>query len=275
VLRPDDEVIVITPCYPSLLAMVEACGARSRILPLDYDNGWQLDVERLASLFTAKTRMLVINSPHNPTGVVFDAETRRWIVELVRRHGCYLLADDVSQGTNPFQADLAHDYFHYEKTLLVSVMSKSFGLGGVRIGWALAREPAMVEMLQAVKAQGSICTSVVDERLALLALLARERIFDRNNRLVVRNLGLVGNFLAEHPELFSWHPPKAGLLALVKVSCAQTMADWCLTTAEKTGVGFLPSGLFGLEGNFVRLGSGRKSFAQGIERLAAWYSSNS
>lgn len=271
VLSPGDEVIVMTPCYPSLAAMAPWFGATTHSITLRYENGWQPELEKLAALFTAKTRLVVINSPHNPTGAVLDAQARRQLLELARHHGCYLLADDVSQAINPFGRDLAHGYYGYEKSVLVSVMSKSVGLGGIRIGWTVTPDEALGEKLLAVKAQGSICTSVVDERLALLALKARAQILERNNRIVAGNIALFEQFLADQPEIFSWRPPGAGLLALVAVNCREGIEDWCLSTAKKTGVGLMPASLFGLEGKFVRLGLGRRDFAEGLKQLALVY----
>ena len=273
-LRPGDEVIVMTPCYPSLLTLVTACGARPVTLALTDAEGWQPDMARLETLFTDKTRLVVVNSPHNPSGAVFDSATRRQLLSLAERHGCYLLSDDVSQGTNPFGVDLAHDYFRYDKAVMVSVMSKSFGLGGVRIGWAVAREDVLLESLQASKAQGSICTSAVDEKLALWALQARDAIFARNNARVAENLSAFDQFIAGHSQHFSWHRPQAGLLALVKVNCTGAVENWCLATAQQTGVGFMPAKVFGLDGPFVRLGLGRADFREGLELLAEGVAGN-
>jgi aspartate/methionine/tyrosine aminotransferase len=273
VLRHGDEVIVASPCYPSLACMCAEYGAVLKPLCLNLQpNGtekrWRFDLEQLQSLISPRTRLLVLNSPHNPTGFALNQRERTAIFEMARDADCYLLMDDVSQGINPNGLDLGHRIIEYDKAVVVSVMSKSFGLGGVRIGWAITTNEVLRESLMAHKAGNSICTSRLDEILALTALRNREQILNCNTELVGSNIRMFSKFIANFSDKISWVPPDAGLLASAEIQCSEPIEDWCLSLARQTGVLLLPLSLFGLKGNFVRIGLGQRNFEAGLTALA-------
>lgn len=266
-LNADDEVIVFTPNYPSLASMVDEFGAKLVALPLHFENGWQIDLDKLASAITDKTKLIVINIPHNPTGAILSSQQRRKVLALAKKANCYLLSDDVSQGISLSNDNLGHEYFSYEKAIAVSVLSKSFGLGGVRIGWAISKNLTLIERLVAIKSQASICTGITDETLARIALRHYRLIEEENKQQVIENIKHFQNFTDKHAMLFRWHPPQAGLLTLVEYLGKQPIEAWARAFTEKTGVLILPSSLFGLAGNYFRLGLGQSNFSDGLNVL--------
>ncbi|NQZ81609.1 MAG: aminotransferase class I/II-fold pyridoxal phosphate-dependent enzyme [Colwellia sp.] len=266
-LTRDDEVVVFTPCYPSLTSMVKASGAMVKCLELRAENNWQIDFNQLEYVVNDKTKMIVINSPHNPTGSIVDSQTADKILALAKKYQCYLLADDVSQATNYQKLALSHNYLSYEKSIVVSVMAKSFGLAGLRIGWVITKNALLLKELLAIKSYGSICCSAIDEQLSLLALNNSEKIFKRNNDIIQQNIEHFQLFIDNNEDYFSWCPPQAGVLAVVELLMEQSVVDWAKTLAEKSGLLILPCSLFGLSGNYFRLGLGQKDFLQGLRSL--------
>jgi aspartate/methionine/tyrosine aminotransferase len=271
ILHPGDEVIVATPAYPSLTSMVTEYGAFLRPLRLSVDNKWRLDLNELRALLTSRTRLLVLNYPHNPTGAVLSPSDRRTILEMLREYDCYLLLDDVAQGINPHDLDLGHDFLSFPKSVVVSVLSKSFGLGGIRIGWAITSNGTLREQLTAFKTGHSICTSVVDERLAIVALRNRQTILRRNNDLVLQNSLLFEEFAQRHQDHVAWLQPAAGMLTMVSVNCQGTVEDWCMSVARESGVSLLPGSLFGQPGNWIRLGLGQADFSEALAALESYF----
>lgn len=264
-LEAGDEIIVVTPCYPSLTLMAETLGVVVKVLPLSIDQAWQIDLEQLQTLFSNKTKLVVINSPHNPTGSVLTTERINTIVQLAQRHNCYILADDVSQASNYSGLSLAHNVLTYEKGIVVSVLSKSFGLAGIRLGWLVCHDVNLTKRFLASKSLGSICTSKIDEQLAVIALQNAEQIIAKNNQLIADNIQSFQALVDAYPEQLAWHPPQAGILTLVEVKhSAKDMLTWCRQCAEQAGVLVLPSELFGLSGNYFRLGLGQKDFSQAL-----------
>ncbi|MBO9489383.1 pyridoxal phosphate-dependent aminotransferase [Endozoicomonas sp. G2_1] len=270
VLTPEDEVITLTPSYPSLVAMASQLGATVKSYPLSFGNAWQLDLTEFAKLFSARTKLVVINSPHNPTGAALSQAQVAQILELAAAHNSYLLMDDVSQASNYREQALGHQILNYEKGVVVSVMSKSLGLGGLRIGWLVTKNSALHQGLLAQKCYSSICTSIVDEQLALVALSNWQQLVRQNNQIIADNIAAFQQLVNEFPGLLSWHQPQAGIMTLVKVADhivepfedgqSSAMENWAIDCALKSGVTVLPSGLFGLSGYYFRLGLGQTDF---------------
>ena len=271
-LGSGDEVIVFTPSYPSLQSMVGEMGANIVPIALDYQTGWQIDMQALERAFNANTKLVVINSPHNPTGATFTDSQLEQVLAWCEQHDSYLLLDEVSQATQ-YQKASAKRTLNDPRIIFVNVMSKSLGLAGIRLGWTICRDAALRNALIAQKTKGSICTSAIDEYFAQLALENYGRILARNNAIVEENIALFNAFVNEHSWL-SWHAPKAGLLATVKFDVAilgeNSMLDWAKQFTEATGVLLLPTSLFGLDGPYCRFGLGQKNFSQGIQRLAQY-----
>ncbi|REL27990.1 pyridoxal phosphate-dependent aminotransferase [Thalassotalea euphylliae] len=275
-IRPGDEVVVFTPNYPSLTAMVAPLGGKLIEIPITSDKqigGWQFDIEQLAANVNERTRLVVINAPHNPTGATLSQAQRREVLAIVKACGCYLLSDDVTQPLI-YDSALAHQYLDYDKAISVSVMSKSFGLGGVRIGWAVTRNHQLLERLMAFKASHSICTSRFDEQLAIIALENHQLIVENTIAIAKQNITRFAQCVDMFPDLFEWHPPSAGLLTLVKVNTSQPIAQWCKNIAEHTGILLLPSELFGLNGPYFRLGLGQENFGAALSTLESFLASS-
>jgi aspartate/methionine/tyrosine aminotransferase len=266
-LSAGDEIVVFTPCYPSLVTMAERLGVTVNAITLSSNNGWQLNFEELKQKVNEKTRLIVINSPHNPSGNVVDTDLADKILELAQKYQCYLLADDVSQASNYHNLPLAHHYLSYSKAIVVSVLSKSFGLAGVRIGWATSHDEALMEQLLAVKCYGSICCSATDELLAIAALNHHQELIERNNKIIVDNISHFQNFIDKNSTILSWLPPKAGLLAVVHSHLNTPIMQWSKTLAKEEGVLLLPTELFGLKAEAFRLGLGQKDFPKALAGL--------
>ena len=267
VLKAGDEIVVLTPCYPSLVSMAASMGVIVREIALCANNDWQVNIEDFKQVVNEKTQMIVLNSPHNPTGSTIDTALASQVLQLAQHHQCYLLSDDVSQASNYHGLALAHQYLDYRKSIVVGVMSKSLGLAGLRVGWAVTPDGNLLASLVAIKAVGSICCSKVDEALACIALENSEAILSNNNQIILDNIRLFTAFINRHSAQFSWRPPQAGILALVEVKNIVSIISWSQTLAKQSGILTLPSELFGLKGNYFRLGLGQKSFAQTVDKL--------
>jgi len=269
-LEENDEVVVVTPCYPSLITMVEQRGAIVRSITLSADKNWQLSIDDFKNQVNQHTKLIVLNSPHNPTGSIIDSYLADEILALAQAFDCYVIADDVAQASNYRGLPLAHRFLDYEKALVVGVLSKSFGLSGIRVGWVVSRNQHLLNELLVIKSYGSICCSVVDEHLALIAFEHKDKIITDNNRQILANIALFENFIKQHQSLVSWQPPQAGILALVEMKNEKNLEGWAQQVAEQTGILILPAILFGLTGGYFRLGLGKSNFKQTLNRFSAY-----
>jgi aspartate/methionine/tyrosine aminotransferase len=272
-LQPGDELIVLTPAYDSLRNVAEhICGAEQvktwAVRPSP--TGWQLDPADLAGLLTPKTKLLVVNFPHNPTGYLPDPETFTAIVNLAQRHGCWLFCDEMYRGleldgrtTLPSAADL------YERAIVLAGLSKVHGLPGLRSGWVVIHDPVVRAAFINWKHYTSICPPAPSEFLALAGLQAQAQLIDRNRTIIQDNLALAEAFFARWPELFTWRRPLAGSVALVGIATESATA-YCHQLAAEAGVLLLPGAYLGYADQFVRLGLGRRSFAANLDHYEAY-----
>jgi aspartate/methionine/tyrosine aminotransferase len=268
-LEPGDHVIAIAPAYQSLSEVARSIGCA--VTPWTFaaqEGGWRLNLDQLARSFTAGTRLLVVNFPHNPTGYLparaeFDA-----ILDLARRHDAYLFSDEMYRL-------LEHDPARrlpsvcdvYEKGITLFGLSKSFGLPGLRMGWLATRAPDLMERWLAFKDYTTICHSAPSEVLALMALRAGDAILDRNLNIIRANLAQAESFFAEHRNLVKWLKPDGGSIAFPEWTGPGNVEAFCQAALDQRGVMIVPGSIFDFPGNHFRLGLGRRNFPEALERV--------
>jgi aspartate/methionine/tyrosine aminotransferase len=273
-LDADSHAIVVTPNYQSHetlpVAICEATG-----VPLDPDDGWSLDVDRVADAIKPNTRLVTINFPHNPTGAILPLDRYHALIELCRRHGIYLLHDEIFHGLGPtgtehlpYVADL------YERGLSLNVMSKSYGLPGLRIGWIASADTELLSRMERLKHYLSICNSGPSERLAKIALRNRDKLLARNCAIIDENLPKWEAFFDRHGDLFDWYRPSGSCTAFPRYKGLDGVDSFARSLVEDSGVLLLPATIYHSElgetpGDRFRLGFGRKGLDEGIAVLEA------
>jgi aspartate/methionine/tyrosine aminotransferase len=269
-LAADDHAIVVTPNYQSVESVPLAICATSGVA-LDPDSGWTLDVDRIAAAIQPNTKLVSINFPHNPTGKILERDRFDALVDLCRHHGLWLFSDEVYRPLGPEGAvHLPQVADVYEKGISLGVMSKAYGLPGLRIGWIACADRALLSQLERYKHYLSICNAAPAERLAVIALKARETILARNRRLVTGNLVLFDAFFAEFPELFAWSRPDGGCVGYPQYRGRDGVEAFAHGLIEDAGVLVLPSSLYKSELNNTpldrfRVGFGRRGLAEGLD----------
>ncbi|MDE2304040.1 MAG: aminotransferase class I/II-fold pyridoxal phosphate-dependent enzyme [Gammaproteobacteria bacterium] len=239
-----DHAIVVTPNYQAAetvpLSICEVSG-----VALDPEQNWALDPGRIAAAIRPNTRLVSINFPHNPTGTIIPPETLTSLIELCRAHGLWLLSDEVYRplGPNP-QRQLPQVADLYERGVSLNVLSKAYGLPGLRIGWIALRDRAALSRMERLKHYLSICNSAPSEALACIALAHRERIIARNNALLRDNLARIERFFGEFPALFEWYRPDGGCIAYPRYRGPGTVDAFADDLVEKAGVLILPAGIY-------------------------------
>lgn len=271
-LDAGDHVIVQYPCYQSLtdVARGVGCGVTEWELR-EGPRGWEADPDRLASLVRDNTRAIVVNSPHNPTGYLLTPPEMEAVVELARARGLLLFSDEVyryleydERDRPPAACDL------YENAVSLGVMSKTYGLPGLRIGWIATRNAELYGQMAAFKDYTTICNSAPSEYLAAVALKHGPRLAARNLGLIRENLALLDEFFGVYGGIFDWHRPKAGPIAFPGLKWEGGADAFCADLVRAKGVLLLPASCYGFGNRHFRLGFGRRNMAEGLERLAAY-----
>ncbi|MFQ5785927.1 MAG: aminotransferase class I/II-fold pyridoxal phosphate-dependent enzyme [Alphaproteobacteria bacterium] len=267
-LEPGDHVVVHAPCYQSLMEVARAIGCEVSPWNAREDYGWALYLEDLERLIRPDTRAVVVNFPHNPTGFLPPRAVFDRLVEIVRRHGLLLFSDEVYRLLEydagerlPAACDV------YENAVSLGVMSKSFGLAGLRIGWIATRDERLLRAMAGFKDYTTICNAAPSELLAALALRHRDRVVGRNLAIVRDNLARLDDFFARRAGIVSWRRPKAGSVAFPRLEAGRAAAALCADLIEKKGVLLAPARAFGHGDCHFRLGFGRKTMPEALARF--------
>jgi aspartate/methionine/tyrosine aminotransferase len=241
------------------------------LLELEHEAGWALDPDALRRAVRPQTRLIAINFPHNPTGAMVDEATLCEIVDIAREAGAVLLCDEVYRGLEhdpgerlPAGADL------YEQGLSLGVMSKAYGLAGLRIGWLATRDRALLGAIAPIKDYTTICNSAPSEILALIALRAGDTLLERNRQIVARNLAELDGFFERWAGVLEWVRPRAGTIGFPRLLDGTAVQDFSDELLAEQGVLLLPGGVYQHPGEHFRLGFGRRDMPEALERLETY-----
>jgi len=273
-LDADSHAIVVTPNYQSHETLPSAiCSATG--VPLDPDDNWSLDIDRVKAAIRPNTRLVTINFPHNPTGAILPLDRFNALIELCRQHGIYILHDEIFNGLGPSDAEhLPFVADVYERGLSLNVMSKSYGLPGLRVGWIACQDREVLSKMERLKHYLSICNSGPSERLAIMALQNRDVIFARNRAIIDENLPKWDAFFTRHAERFEWTRPAGSCTAFPRYRGDEGVEAFCEQLVEQSGVLLLPSTIYRSElgdtpADRFRLGFGRSGLDTGLAAFDA------
>jgi aspartate/methionine/tyrosine aminotransferase len=267
-----DHMIVTWPGYQSLYEVARAAGAEVSLHAMREQDDWALDLDRLRGSIRPTTRMVVVNAPHNPTGMLPSRSEWEELATACADASIRLIADEVYRYLEvdpaerlPAGADLS------DGAVSIGVLSKSFALPGLRIGWLATQDRELLDRCTRLKDYTTICSSAPSEILGLMALRARDQVLARSRDIVAANLKLLDEFFERRADALTWVRPRGGSTAfprLVPTGPAGTSADaFCSRLVEATGVLLLPSTTFGFGDGHVRLGFGRTDMPEALGKL--------
>lgn len=269
-LEPGDHVIVHHPSYQSLAEIPRAIGCQVTLWEATARSRWRLDLDFLRDHLRPATRAVVVNLPHSPTGYLMTAEEWRALLGIVRGAGVLLFSDEAYRGLEyeagdrlPAACDL------YEGGCSLGLLSKGYGLPGLRIAWLATRDADLLARIARVKDYTTICASAPSEFLARIALRHTETLLSRSRRIVARNLAALGTFMKRHGERFAWVPPAAGPVTFPTYLGLEDVEAFCAGLLREAGVLLLPGTVFTRPSRELRFGIGRLGVPAGLQALDA------
>ena len=275
-VQPGDEIIVESPGWPQPFVLAEAIGATIKVLPRYEDRAWRFDSAELATLITAKTRLIFLCNPNNPTGQIMDEAELQEVIRLAEKVGAYVLVDEVYAGLEWEQERLPTGRVPsvaglYERGITTGSVSKALGLQGLRTGWLICREPQLLMDAIILRENSSEIMNVMGELIAEVALRAER--YTQSIAIAraegLRNLALLDHFIAQRAEL-DWIQPSAGLIGLCRLNLpidGETLARRLLAPPYRTFL--LPGSAYRCP-QHIRLGVGGGKAVQlekGLARL--------
>jgi aspartate/methionine/tyrosine aminotransferase len=269
-LHKDDHAVVIVPNYQASETIpLSICNVTG--IALHPEDDWQLDIDQVKNALQPNTKLISINFPHNPTGVILEKERFDALIQLCKERDIYLFSDEVYRLIErdvslrlPQVADV------YEKGISLNVMSKAYGLPGLRIGWIATKDHTLLKQMERYKHYLSICNAAPSEFLATIALRARESILERNRRLVNQNAQLLDEFFSEFSDLFNWKRPDGGCVGFPEYTGEEGADVFCEDLLKNSGVLLLPPKVYSSQltptpSDRFRIGFGRKHMEEGLD----------
>jgi aspartate aminotransferase len=273
--EPGDEVVIPKPYWVSYPEQVRIVGATPVLVDTREEDGWKLSPAALDKVLTPKTKAVILCTPCNPTGLAYTEEETKALVDVVRKHDCWLIVDEI-------YAELIYDGLKFvsaakiapdlrDRMIVVDGVSKTYAMTGWRIGWALAPAP-LVKALDVVQGQSTTNPTAVAQHAAIAALkgspedFVRIRAtFEKRRNAMVAGLSSIPGIKCRKPDgAFYAFADVRGLYGLdwngKKVATDEDVAFWML---EKAHVAAVPGSGFGAPG-YVRF-----SYAASEERIAA------
>ena len=267
-----DHVIVHSPAYQSLADVARAVGCDVSPWRAREENGWRLDLVELSHLMRTKTRAIILNTPHNPTGYLMSREDYEAVHQFARQHKLLLFSDEVyreSEYDPAMRLPAACDMGEYAVSL--GVTSKTYGLAGLRIGWIATKNRKIYEKMASLKDYTTICNSASSEFLAEVGMRNRQQLIDRNLGIIRENLAVMDAFFGRHRDLFAWVRPAAGSMAFPRL-LRGNVEEFCDRLVKAAGVLLLPGSVYDDSRNHFRLGLGRKNLPLAVEKLEQFLS---
>lgn len=267
-VRPDDEIIVLDPCYQQLASIAESLKCKLKRWRLRFDQHFKPDLAELKKLLSPYTRAVVVNFPHNPTGVSISIEEQRELINMVAEVGAYLIwdaafADIVFKG-----APLPCPNLLYERSVSIGTLSKSYGLPGLRMGWIVG-PPAMLGRCAHLRDYITLHLSPLIELIALRVIKNADILLSLHLAEARRNLETLKKWIAEHESTVKWVPPDGGVCAFPRLCAVSDVEAFCRHLASTYSVLLVPGTCFNRP-EHVRIGFGSspKILSEGLSRLS-------
>ncbi len=279
-IEPGDEVILPDPGYPAYASQVSFIGAVPKTVRLREESGFRMDLDELASLVTPRTKMLIINTPQNPTGGVLTADDIKFVCELAQKHDLLVVSDEI-------YSQLVYGFHHVsplgqpgmrERTVLMDGLSKSYAMTGWRLGYAVAPK-ALAAKLDTLMINSSSCAAAFTQMAAIEALSAPEsehavarlvKVFEHRRNLVVDGLNAIPGMRCARPQGAFYAFPNIEGTGFDE----HELAGRLLTEA---GVAVLPGTAFGHGGKgFIRLAytQSEDELTRGLDRIGEFIRAN-
>jgi aspartate/methionine/tyrosine aminotransferase len=264
--EPGANVILPLPGFTTFSALPESLGLELRYYRVHRDNGFSVDIDEIKRLADSNTRLILVNSPHNPTGATISDSDMESLHEFTSQRGIQLVSDEVYHPI--YHGRQTKSAARLEHATVISDLSKAFSLAGVRTGWMIEHDPQRQKQYWNARAYFSISSSTTGEILAEIAIRNRAVILGKAQETATRNLALLDRFMEEHRDTLGWIRPQGGMTAFPWLVSGENARPFCQAATER-GLLFAPGDCFDSPEHF-RLGFAATAdhFPRGLERLA-------
>ncbi|WP_433974558.1 aminotransferase class I/II-fold pyridoxal phosphate-dependent enzyme [Tunturiibacter lichenicola] len=269
--EPGANVIIPQPGFTTFSALPESLGLETRFYRLRRENGFRIDPDEIKRLVDSKTKLILVNSPHNPTGATIGDAEMEALHDFTAERGIQLISDEVY-----------HPIYHGRQTksaarlphaTVIADLSKAFSIAGVRTGWMIEHDAKRRQQYWNARAYFSICNSTTGEILSEIAIRKRDVVLGKTQEAATRNLKLLERFMADHRDVLGWIPPQGGMTAFPWLVSGESDRRFCQAATEH-GILLAPGDCFDVPSHF-RLGfaAAGDNFSKALDRFGAFVKS--
>jgi aspartate/methionine/tyrosine aminotransferase len=269
--EPGANVVLPKPGFTTFSALPESLGIETRFYGVRKENDFRIDVEEIKKLADENTKLILVNSPHNPTGAtVLDADMES-LHEFTSSRGIQLVCDEVYHPI--YHGQVTRSASRLPHATVIHDFSKAFPLSGVRTGWMIEHDAKRRERYWNTRAYFSVSNTTAGERLAEIAMRNREAVLGKTQENATRNLRLLDSFMKEHRETLGWIRPRGGVTAFPWLVSGENSRAFCQAAAEQ-GLLLAPGDCFDAPSHF-RLGFAAMTdkFPKALDRLGEFVNS--
>ena len=268
-LHAGDHVICMSPMYQSLYQIAKDLGCKLSFWePLQNDHKWFYDPNDLKKLIQSDTKLIVINFPHNPTGFSPSLQDYNEIISIAREKNIYIFSDEMYRFLDhnnfsilPSASDL------YENAFSLWGTAKTFGLGGLRLGWLTSKNKNILKKVESFKDYLSICNSATSEILGTIALNNMNDFVNPNIEKIKSNILNFEKFCDRNIKFIDYYKPNSGSTAFVKLNINIPTIEFTENLVNETGIMLLPSETFEYGNQYVRIGFGRENMPLALDQF--------
>jgi aspartate/methionine/tyrosine aminotransferase len=264
-------VVLPLPGFATFSAIPESLGLETRFYRVRREDGFRIDLDEIKRLADSKTKLILVNSPHHPTGATIGDEEMEALHDFAAERGIQLVCDEVyhpiyHRKTMKSAARLPH-------ATVIGDLSKAFSLSGVRTGWIIEHDAQRRRQYWTARAYFTITNSTTGEILSEIAVRKREAVLGRTQKVSTRNLQLLDRFMREHSDVLGWIPPQGGMTAFPWLVSGENARPFCQGAAER-GILLAPGDCFDAPSHF-RLGfaAAGDDFSKAFDRFGAFVKS--
>jgi len=269
-LNKGDELVLMLPNYMQIWGVARAFGITVKPFYLKEELNWQPDLAELRELVTAKTKMIAVCNPNNPTGAILSAEAMTEIIRLARQADAWLYADEIYRGAELNGMDTPSFYGRYEKVIAAGGLSKAYALPGLRIGWIVGPHKKIADFW-ACRDYTTIATGILSNRIAALALQPgkRAQIIKRNRKILNENLEVLTAWADTHKNLFTFIPPQAGGMVFLRYHMKINSTELSTRIREEKSTFIVPGDCFGMDRRIrIGIGAEKRYIATALKRIS-------
>ncbi|MEZ6088050.1 MAG: capreomycidine synthase [Pirellulaceae bacterium] len=274
IVQPCDEIIVLEPVYQQLASLAQGLGAKNRIWRLHEEHRFAPNIEDLKYLLSSRTKAVILNFPHNPTGVTISTEQLEQLISAIASVNAWLIWDAAFAEIQFEGTPLPDPILQYDRAISMGTLSKAFGLPGLRVGWCIAPE-TILERCTSVRDYVSLHLSPLVEAIALQVIRNAASVIANRMERVKANLGFCSAWANEHRDYLTWTSPQAGVCAFPRFHDRIDVDQLCKYLVREESVLLVPGSCFGFP-RHARFGFGgnRSDLEEATMRLSRTLRSN-